>query len=340
MRRTMRERWDEDDRMYLELFIKQRLYPTIFGGIVGDALGVPAEFKQRESVNISSMTGYGTYNQPEGTWSDDTSLTMCLIENLIEKKDETDLMKKFAEYRDNGYWTPYGKMFDIGIATNEAIFRYKAGMPVEDWGGASEYDNGNGALMRIAPLLFTLIKEPDFRKRIHEIERIAHITHRHPRSTLGCILYMEYLYLLYYNNDPFKAYKMVVEFYKENLRDTVYEKELPAYSRIMDLELQNLHRDQIKSDGYVVHSLEAAMWCFLHTDSYAEAVLKAVNLGGDTDTIALLTGTMAGMYYKMESIPKEWLDKLARKNDLMKTIKSFFEYCFEKADAIRVKGNK
>lgn len=99
--------------------LHNKVLSTILGGAVGDALGVPVEFKKRNSFRITTMTGYGTYNQPKGTWSDDTSLTMCLIDNLIDKQDEYDLMQKFANYWSDGYWTPYGEMFDI-LASQQA----------------------------------------------------------------------------------------------------------------------------------------------------------------------------------------------------------------------------
>ncbi|MBM7702106.1 ADP-ribosylglycohydrolase family protein [Metabacillus iocasae] len=336
MRRgSLQDKWDSDESIYIGVTIKERLYPTILGGIVGDALGVPVEFKDRDTINVTTMTGYGTYNQPEGTWSDDTSLTMCLIETIIEGKDERGLMEKFEKYWSEGYWTPYGEMFDIGIATSDAISRYKKGLPESEWGGKGEYDNGNGALMRIAPLAFTLWDELDFNKRREEVERVAHVTHCHPRSTLGCIIYMEYLLRLFSNNKPLDAYERAINICKRHLTGTIYEQEFAAYSRIMDLSLPTLERDNIQSTGYVVSSLEASIWCFLNTDNYKDAVLAAVNLGGDTDTIGFITGTIAGMYYKMDGIPKEWMDQLARKDDLLDACKRFFHYCHERADIQR-----
>ncbi|QHZ49016.1 MULTISPECIES: ADP-ribosylglycohydrolase family protein [Bacillus] len=306
-----------------------RLFPVIIGGIVGDALGVPAEFKAR-NLNIKGMTGYGTYNQPPGTWSDDTSLTLCFMENLIEEKDETELMKKFAAYRE-GYWTPYGRMFDIGRATDEAIECFMRGTPVEQCGGASEFDNGNGALMRISPLAFTQSAEPDFSKRKAEIERWAHITHRHPRSTLGCIIYIECLINLIRHDQPDMAYRKAVHLCLDHLSESEYEREFAAYERVLNEEMAGLQREDIISDGYVVHSLEAALWCFLHHDRYADAVLEAVNLGGDTDTIAFITGTLAGAYHQLEGIPEEWINALARKDDILALCKKFSQFCLEQA---------
>lgn len=324
-RRIISFQWNDDN--HISQF-KKRLYSTILGGVIGDALGVPVEFKAR-NLNITGMIGYGTYNQPPGTWSDDTSLTLCLMENLIEEKDETELMKKFAAYRE-GYWTPYGSMFDIGRATDDAIERFKRGVPIEQCGGASEFDNGNGALMRISPLAFMLWNESNFSKRQAEIERWAFITHRHPRSTLGCIIYIEFLINLF-DHSPKEAYKQAVHSCVENLRGTEYENEFSAYKRILNDDIASVKREDIMSDGYVVHSLEAALWCFLNSKRYSDAVLEAVNLGEDTDTIAFITGTMAGMYDQMESIPEEWITALARKEDILDLSERFTQFCFEKS---------
>lgn len=273
------------------------------------------------------MTGFGTYNQPKGTWSDDSSLTLCLIQNIVDKQDDTALMEKFVQYRDNGYWTPYDKAFDIGRTTDEAIYRYQEGVPADQCGGISEYDNGNGALMRISPLVFTLWNEYDFKKRVRVIEKIAHLTHRHPRSTFACIFYIEYLIRLFHNNEPMDAYKRVINICLENLRGTEYESQFPFYNRILNQEIVNSERESIVSDGYVVNSLEAALWCFLKSENYVDTVLEAVNLGGDTDTIAFIAGTMAGMYYKIDKIPEDWIGALARKSDILNLCERFYKLC-------------
>ncbi len=312
--------------------MKEAIYSTIIGGIIGDALGVPVEFKARDA-GVTDMIGYGTYNMPPGTWSDDTSLTMCLIENLISGKDENDLMNRFVAYQDKGYWTPYGEMFDIGIATANAISRYKQGVPAVQCGGKTEYDNGNGALMRIVPLVFTLTNEPDFQTRKKEIERIAHTTHGHPRSTLATIIYVEFLLNMYDKHSPIDSLKMALNTCKKELKEEDrYQEEFASYERIFNLSLLEADRDDIRSDGYVVHSLEAALWCFFKHPTYEAAVLEAVNLGNDTDTIAFITGTMAGMYHGMENIPEKWIDALVSKDKLINLCDRFYDYCSQKSN--------
>ncbi|MDU0076589.1 ADP-ribosylglycohydrolase family protein [Bacillus sp. IS1] len=331
MRRKMKDRWNDDDRIYLGLSIKEKLFPTILGGIVGDALGVPVEFKDR-NLEVNGMTGYGTYNQPPGTWSDDSSLTLCLIENLIEENGEIELMEKFTSYREDGYWTPHGHMFDIGRTTDEAIERFLKEKNVRQCGGITEFDNGNGALMRISPLVFILCNEKDFTTRKREIERWAELTHAHPRSTLACIVYIQFLIHLFNNNTPARAFERATETCRSELsKDIKYRDELVHYRRVFDQSILDAKKEDIISDGYVVHSLEAALWCFFKHTNYRDAVLEAVNLGGDTDTIAFLTGTLAGMCYEINSIPEEWINTLTRKQDILDLCERFFQYCYKRA---------
>lgn len=295
-------------------------------------MGVPVEFRKRDQFHIKDIIGYGTYNQPPGTWSDDTSLTLCLVENIVEKENIENLMRKFVKYHDEGYWTPFGKMFDIGRTTVEAINKFKKGVLPEKCGGQSEYDNGNGAIMRISPLAFLLYNNFDFVKKAEIIKQYTEITHAHPRAIVGSIIYTEFLVRLYHNNSFEKSIKEIQELFNENFgEDHVYLKELKHYKRIFNENFLKTPQEEILSDGYVVHTLEAAIWCLGNTTSFKEAVLKAVNLGEDTDTVASVTGSLAGMYYKMDGIPEEWLEKIVRKQDIDELLKKFYEYCANKA---------
>ncbi|MBJ8030058.1 ADP-ribosylglycohydrolase family protein [Bacillus cereus group sp. N21] len=328
----MIERWEDDNKIFLGLNIKKRVLPTLYGGILGDLMGVPVEFKQRGSFHIQDIVGYGTYNQPPGTWSDDTSLTLCLIENIMEEGTTESLLEKFVQYQDEGYYTPFGKMFDIGSATAEAIRRFKEGTSPDKCGGDSEYDNGNGAIMRISPLVFLLHNEFDFVKKTEIIKKYTEITHAHPRSIVGSIIYIELLLRLYHNNSLEKSIKEILELFDENFNvNHLYRKELKHYMRIFSKDFFNIPEEEILSGGYVVQTLEAAIWCLGNSATFKEAVLKAVNLGEDTDTVAAITGALAGMYYKMDNIPEEWLKKIVRKKDIDELIEKFYKYCIEKA---------
>ncbi|KPN96102.1 ADP-ribosylglycohydrolase family protein [Lysinibacillus sp. ZYM-1] len=306
--------------------MKERLFATLYGGIVGDLMGVPVEFKKRGTFHVEGVIGYGTYNQPPGTWSDDTSLTLCLVKNMIEKGDTRSLMDKFVRYMEQGYLTPFGEMFDIGITTAEAVSSYKKGIVPEYCGKTGEFDNGNGTLMRIAPLVFVLINECDFNKRNALVLQYTKITHGHPRSLVGSIIYIELLLSLYRNNSLEFALSEVYNLLQNYLQHELCT-ELNAYTRIFDENFLNIPENDIKSSGYIVHSLEAAIWCVGNSSTFKEAILKAVNLGEDTDTVAAMTGALAGMCNQMDEIPGEWLNSIVKKQEIDDIIEDFYEFC-------------
>jgi ADP-ribosylglycohydrolase len=315
---TLAEKTRLDYAMEVESAIRGQVFGALYGGILGDALGVPFEFKERGSFSASAMEGFGTYMQKPGTWSDDSALTLCLVENFVEGGDEAGLMEKIARFAEDGYWTPRGKVFDIGTTTRNAVSRYRAGVPAVLCGQREETDNGNGALMRIAPavLPFMFVKGFSFAALAESVVRYAGVTHAHPRSTLGCIIYVFLLYRLSCY-DPFeKALEKTIEECQKNLKDTVYYAEMKHYDRIFNREIPRLPPEEVYSDGYVVHTLEAALWCMAKNGNYKDTVLAAVNLGSDADTTAAVAGTMAGLRYKYQSIPVNWTAMLARKADI------------------------
>ena len=161
----------------------------IWGLIVGDALGVPVEFQDREELEenpLVDMIGYGTHNQPKGTWSDDTSMTLCLVDNLIKGYNLNEIANNFVKWYRQGFMTPYGVAFDIGNTTRKAIYNIEAGVNVIEAGGAAQYDNGNGSLMRILPLAFYLRNEDNLDKKFKIIHDVSAITHSHNISKIAC----------------------------------------------------------------------------------------------------------------------------------------------------------
>ena len=294
--------------------LRTMISAVIYGLVVGDALGVPVEFEKRDTYSIIDMVGYGTYNQPPGTWSDDTSLTLALMEHLGEKSDLSILIDKFVSYRD-GYLTPFGYCFDIGIATNEAIERYLSGISPEVCGGKDERSNGNGALMRISPLVFLLIKMSNLIDQVKVIKKYTTVTHGHPRSIVASIIYFFLLKDMLFNDSlPEVLDSVQIKLEEIFSQNSEYWEEYENYFKeIFDEEFYHKSREEIKSTGYVVDTLKACLWCIGTTNSFKDAVLKAVNLGEDTDTIGAITGTLAGAKYSFESIPKEWIEKLVNK---------------------------
>jgi len=300
----------------------------IFGVCIGDALGVPVEFRSRDQLKrspVTTMRAFGTHSQPVGTWSDDSSLTLCLVESLCNGYDLEDIALKFLQWYNGEIWTPHGRVFDIGIATSQAIHRISKGTSPTLCGGTSEFDNGNGSLMRILPLLF-YIKDFPIEKRFKITKDASRITHGHIRSALACFIYLELALEILTGKDKWDAYKTMQEKVRNFLDQNPIcsQNEMDKFHRILELKvgeydiapLHTLQEDEISSSGYVLHSLEASLWCFLNSESYSEAVLKAVNLGEDTDTTGAITGGIAGIYYGFENIPDEWIAELVRKEDI------------------------
>ncbi|MCL6477508.1 MAG: ADP-ribosylglycohydrolase family protein [Peptococcaceae bacterium] len=300
------------------------IYERIVGGItgvaIGDALGVPVEFKIRRDLHddpVTDMIGYGTYNQPPGTWSDDTSLTLCLAESLSEAGyNPDDIAKRFVKWYREGYMTPYGEAFDIGGTTRQAILRLEEGVDPVHAGPADERSNGNGSLMRILPaaMYFSESDESDMVKAVCSISRI---THGHPRSQLACVFYSLLAKELLKGEDFMGAYGNVINRLPALAQCFNLAGELPHFSRILTGMLEGLAENDINSDGYVVSTLEAALWCLLKGTNFSETVLKAVNLGSDSDTTGAVAGGLAGIYYGLGSIPRKWLDVLAKVEDVM-----------------------
>ncbi len=297
--------------------MKNRIKDAIMGLCVGDALGVPVEFITRESLKfdpVKDMREYGTYHKPRGTWSDDTSMTLCLLDSLASGLEYEDIMKKFVSWYKEGAYTQYGEAFDIGICTRESMQRYLNGVEPLECGGIGERDNGNGSLMRILPLLFYLQYhyEPDFQRNdevFEVIHNVSGLTHGHKRSQVGCGIYLSLAAMVTDQKDLNRALKSGIKRAFDYYNDKEeFKEELKAYHRLLNENFDLLDETQIKSSGYVVDSLEAAVWCLMNTQSYAECVLKAVNLGEDTDTVAAIAGGLAGLYYGIEQIPVEWVD--------------------------------
>ena len=291
----------------------------LFGVAIGDALGVPVEFSSRDERRrypVTEMTGYGTHHQPAGTWSDDSSLTFCLAETLTKEVDLLAIAGSFVRWYDEGYWTPHGEVFDIGITTANAIGKLKKGIPPERAADRSASSNGNGSLMRIGPLLF-ILDDVSPEERFAITRNVSAITHGHIRSAIACHICLEFLRGLQHGSDKMTAYRAMQRTVLDFLcihPDT--GDELAYFDRILRQNIAEEPEENIKSGGYVVETLEASFWCFLRTDSFSDAVLTAVNLGSDTDTTGAVTGGMAGLYYGANRIPSRWIEAVARRDDV------------------------
>jgi ADP-ribosyl-[dinitrogen reductase] hydrolase len=292
---------------------------ALFGLAIGDALGVPVEFESRDVIRrnpVTDMRCYGTYHLPAGTWSDDSSLTFCLADALTHDFDLNIIGQNFVKWLNKSYWTPRGEVFDVGIATREAIHNLAKGIRPDLAGGFFEDENGNGSLMRILPLLF-YVKDKSIKERYQIIKQVSSITHGHIRSIIACFYYLEFARHLLRKENKVTIYENLKKDIPEYLESiAINPNEVALFDRLLSGNLRDLPEEEIKSSGYVLHTLEASIWCLLNTDTYREAVLKAVNLGLDTDTTGAVTGGLAGLLYGFDNMPTEWVKQLARKEDI------------------------
>lgn len=308
---------------------KNDIKAALFGVAIGDALGVPVEFLSRETLEnnpVMDMLGYGTYNVPAGTWSDDSSLTFCLAEALTQGFDLQLIGQNFVRWYRKDYWTARGTVFDIGIATQAALIRLENGEHPANSGGQQENDNGNGSLMRILPLAFYVFHKP-VHERYEAIKQVSSITHGHACAIIACFYYLEFARGLIEGYDKLEVYRNLQRNIPGQLTElSIPTQEIQRFDRLLSDNILDLDAQLIQSSGYVLHTLEASIWCLLTTSSYPNAVLKAVNLGNDTDTTAAVTGGLAGLLYGYEAIPRNWLAQLARKEDIEDLSERLFIY--------------
>ncbi len=290
--------------------LRERMLGCLLGAIVGDALGVPVEFSGREERSLDPVDGprgHGTYDQPAGTWSDDSSLMLATADSLAQRGyDPADMMARFATWLKGKAYTPHGTVFDVGIATRQAIARFIHGSPATEWGGRGEMDNGNGSLMRIAPLsLFVHRLAPE--EVVRCSAEVSGLTHAHPRSQACCA----YFSLVLRGVLGGQALRAAMAEASALVAPFVSDGERGALARILDGSVLDAPIERIRGSGYVVHCLEASLWCVAHASSYRAAVLTAINLGEDTDTTACVTGALAGALHGLAAVPEAWLKVLA-----------------------------
>lgn len=274
--------------------MNSKLHDAILGLAIGDALGVPYEFKKRGSFLCTEMVGYGTHNQPEGTWSDDTSMVLATLDSLKSNDGKIvpkDMFERFNYWLLYGDYTAHGEVFDAGIATCKALQTGKS--------QTGEYDNGNGSLMRILPLAFVPCTDD-------EIRAVSAITHGHRISMDACVIYVHIAKRL-----------LAGESICEIIPTLQYDKPFDRLHRI-----DQISTSEIKSSGYVVDTLEAALWAVSHKSNNADKeksfrndLLDAVNLGQDTDTVGAVAGGLAGIIYGLDEV-SDWVETLQNREEL------------------------
>lgn len=304
----------------------------LLGLATGDALGVPVEFESRNTLQRDPVTGMrsdGSWGQPAGTWSDDTSLTVAAMVSIAQrgKLDYQDIMENFLRWYEREEFTATGERFDIGNTTRSGIVRFSRRLlPPIKCGATAATSNGNGSLMRILPATLYLYGTRgkiggDELKIIHDFSAM---THGHIISCMACGIYSLIAAQVL-------SGKNIAEAFEHGMKDakTFYDSNeaFSKFARLCAEDFAALPEDKISAAGYVVSTLEAALWCLLNTNDYKTLALKAVNLGEDTDTTGAVAGGLAGIVYGAASIPEEWLATLKRRDYLERIAEDFAAVC-------------
>jgi ADP-ribosyl-[dinitrogen reductase] hydrolase len=286
----------------------ERFRGCLLGLATGDAIGTAVEFQPRGSFSpVKDMVGGGPFRLNPGQWTDDTSMALCLATSLVEASgfDPVDQMKRYRNWYENGYLSSTGKCFDIGNTVRQALYQYN--ISSDPFSGPTHpMSAGNGCLMRLAPVPMFYFPDRD---------RILHFSGESSRTTHGATECIDASRL--FGDVLFRALSGA------NKTEILFGSELkvivsPSIQVIANGSYRHKTINDVRGTGYVVESLEAALWCFWTTETYEQAVLAATNLGDDADTTAAICGQVAGAYYGESAIPSHWLKQLVMRNEITK----------------------
>jgi ADP-ribosyl-[dinitrogen reductase] hydrolase len=306
------------------VLIKDRFFGCLVGLAAGDALGTTVEFSSPGTFEpVTDIVGGGVFGLKPGQWTDDTSMALCLAESLVRKDefDPADQMRRYTNWYYVGYMSSTGTCFDIGGATRGALHRFEAtGDPYS--GSVDPMNAGNGSIMRLAPVAMAYANRPE--EAIRYAEMSSRTTHGAVESVEACAVLASILVAALRGAD--KEAMLSADVCRKWRRDK------PTYSAAIEGIIQGSYRHkeppEIQGTGYVIRSLEAALWAFYHSTSFESGALLAVNLGDDADTTGAVYGQIAGTYYGQSGIPGHWREKLSMKE----TIDELTEALWKKAE--------
>lgn len=302
---------------------------SLLGYMVGDAAGLPFDGRTREEMRKSPMKkgeliGYKCHNVPPGTWSGTSGLMLATMKSVMDQQnslDADDLMKKYTDWYDNGKYTAFGKQLICDPAVESAIHAYKEGTHAHLCGMNHDASDSCGALIRTLPLAFLNGSED---KTYTQIISVAGITNPPDANVLCCCIYAAIIRQILMGE---MSKKWAIE---EGIKSVGNRYSLISLESAIN-SLQNPpHGSEVReTDGSVINTLQAALSSFLYTHSYEECVIYAVNLGGNTSEVAALAGGLAGARYRVQEIPKNWLNVLARKDRVNKLVLKYTDYFYD-----------
>lgn len=277
----------------------------LVGLAVGDAIGTTLEFRPPGTFKpLTDMVGGGHFCLKKGHWTDDTSMALCLGHSLVEcgKFDAKDQMDRYCNWMDHGYMSSIGSCFDVGVTVSSALRRYqKTGDPFA--GSKAKWSSGNGSIMRLAPI--PIIYHQDAEKALYYGGESSRTTHAAPLCLDAC-RYLSLLLATLISGGDKSAFSTI-----DYVPDTT------EIAQIKAGEFVAKPYQELTGSGYVVESLESALWCFLNTNSFEACVLDAANIGNDADTTAAIAGQLAGAYYGHSQIRPDWRAALYMHNEIV-----------------------
>lgn len=301
---------------------EDKIKGAIIGAIVGDASGVPFEFMKSEDIDIKKINKIqngGKWQQPIGSWSDDSSMVLCTMESLCKGYNYQDIGDTFVKWAYEGYLTPFGITYDIGSTVSASLRKIRK----KDYSGIDDEDKcGNGSLMRIMPIVFYIDKHPEINK-YQMIKEVSSLTHSNMLCVIGCAIYVELALNLLTGQDKEDAYKNMQESITTEYKD--YKLELDKFAKILNRNICDINFSELSGTGYILDSLESSLYSFMTTNNYKKSIETAISIGIDTDTIACICGGLSGLYYGFDNIPSKWVKLLIKKDDILNRCKTFKE---------------
>lgn len=327
--------WKPVEEYYSDVYQNKDTYndsleqSSLLGFALGDAFGVPYEFLKKEQIRqleLDGMIGNDTNMKfksrwsdliPSGAWSDDTSMIYSTMDAIVVNDgaiDNNKIMQSFVDWWEKGKYCSINVPFGLGNTVAQALGCFVNGKEPLECGGKSIRSNGNGALMRILPFsLYCIRRDLTESETAIVTSDASALTHGHDISKMGCFIFTEFMRGLYETRNPEMSFKKIlgIDYYKYFSDEAV-----KAYSRLLDKDFKNTKDEEMNGSGYVVDSLECAIYSVLNTNNFEDAIKMAVNTGYDTDTIAGITGALAGTLYGVEKLPEKWVSKLRKKEEL------------------------
>lgn len=294
-----------------DVSLEERFLGALVGLACGDAVGTTVEFKPPGSFTpVTDMVGGGPFRLVAGQFTDDTSMALCMAESLIKKKtfDGSDIMGRFVRWWREGHLSSNGRCFDIGITTAQALGKFRSNPTGSPYCGSTDPSaSGNGSIMRLCPIPMFFANQP--RLAMERAAESSRLTHGSDHCLSACRFMSGLLIGAFLG---LSKEELLAPMYSPCGKD--YWKEFPLTPMIEEIARGSYKTRQppvITGSGFVVHTLEAALWAFYNSDNFKDGCLDVVNLGDDADTTAAVYGQIAGAFYGVNAIPTEWRDKLA-----------------------------